>query len=74
LSNIRPAATIIVVTDEQELLTCFGINYGIQTYHVKDINKAKINYKIIAREAINCFEPNEQQAVAFFDKKFHEIN
>jgi pyruvate kinase len=73
ISNIRPAATIIVVTDELELLTCFGINYAIQTHYVKDLNEAKTNYQQVAREAIERFEPGEQQAIAFVDKKFKEI-
>jgi pyruvate kinase len=73
ISNIRPAATIIVVTDEIELLTCFGINYAIQTHYVKDLNIAKANYQQIAREAIERFEPGEKQVIAFIDKKFKEI-
>lgn len=55
LSSIRPAATIIVVSDEQELMTCFGINYGIQTYFVEDINKAKNNIQETAKKAIGHF-------------------
>ncbi|MDR2369618.1 MAG: pyruvate kinase [Mycoplasmataceae bacterium] len=73
ISNIRPAATIIVVTDEPELLTCFGINYAIQTHYVKDLNIAKNNYQQVAREAIDRFEPGEQRVIAFIDKKFKNI-
>ncbi|MDR1234504.1 MAG: pyruvate kinase [Mycoplasmataceae bacterium] len=75
ISNIRPAATIIVVTDERELLTCFGINYAIQTHYVKDLNvaKNKDNYHQVAREAIDRFEPGEQQAIVFLNRKFKEI-
>jgi hypothetical protein len=62
------------VTDEPELLTCFGVNYAIQTHLVKDINLAKDNYKQICREAVDRFEIDEKQIIAFFDKKFREIN
>jgi hypothetical protein len=62
-----------VVTDESELLTCFGINYAIQTHYVKDLNAAKLNYRQVAREAIERFEPGEQQVIAFVDKKFRDI-
>jgi hypothetical protein len=63
------------VTDERELLTCFGINYAIQTHYVKDLNvaKNKDNYHQVAREAIDRFEPGEQQAIVFLNRKFKEI-
>jgi hypothetical protein len=62
-----------VITDEPELATCFGINYAIQTHLVKDINVAKENYKQISREAVDRFEADEKQIIAFFDKKFREV-
>jgi pyruvate kinase len=73
ISNIRPAATIIVVTDQLELLACFGINYAIQTHYVKNLNEAKQDFKAVAREAINRFELDEQQAIVFIDKKFKTL-
>jgi hypothetical protein len=55
------------------MLTSFGINYAIQTHYVKDLNSAKLNYQQVAREAIDRFEPGEQQAIAYIDKKFKNI-
>jgi pyruvate kinase len=73
ISNIRPAATIVVVTDKTDLLTCFGINYAIQTHYVKDLEAAKANYQQVARDAVERFEPGELQVIAFIDKKFRKF-
>jgi hypothetical protein len=43
------------VSDEKELMTCFGINYAIQTYLVDDLNKAKDNTREVAERAIQHF-------------------
>ncbi len=72
VSNIRPAATIIVITSEKELLNAFAINYGIQTYYVKDLNQAKLDYKNVIAKAVEPFGIKDQHIIAFFDKKFHE--
>jgi hypothetical protein len=61
------------VSDEPELMTCFGINYAILTHYVKDLNIAKQNYQQVVREAVDRFEPNEKQIIAFIDGKFKEI-
>lgn len=48
LSNIRPAATIFVVTDIKEFNSYFGIYYGIKILLQEDINTALRNYQTIA--------------------------
>lgn len=73
MSNIRPAATIILVTDEKELLTCFGVNYAIQTFYVKDINTAKTNYQRVCQDALLQFGGDASSTLVFFDKKFREL-
>ena len=73
VSNIRPAATIMVVTSEEEILNSFAINYAIQTYLVKDLNKAKEDYKNVSKKAIATIYKEKYKAIAFFDKKFHEL-
>lgn len=73
ISNIRPAATIIVVTSEEEMLNQFAINYGIQMYLVKDLNAAKLSYEKVCMDAINQFQHKQKKAIAFFDKKFHYL-
>ncbi|MDR3163474.1 MAG: pyruvate kinase [Mycoplasmataceae bacterium] len=74
LSNIRPAATIIVVTDDEELLTCFGINYAIQTYYVKDLNQAKTNPQKIALAAIKQYQHNnEAKTLIYCNRKFQTL-
>ncbi|GHU30694.1 hypothetical protein FACS1894166_00800 [Bacilli bacterium] len=55
-------------------MTCFGINYAIQTHLVPDINQAKANYQQVVREAVERFEPGEKQVAVFFDGKFRPFN
>lgn len=74
ISNVRPAATIIVITDQKQLLTRFGINYAIQTHYVENLAQAMNDYKVISRSAVNRFEPEEKQAIAFINNKFKTIN
>ncbi|GHU47150.1 hypothetical protein FACS1894218_0980 [Bacilli bacterium] len=54
-------------------MTCFGVNYAIQTHLVDDINQAKTNYQQIVREAVDRFEPGERQVGVFFDGKFRSF-
>jgi pyruvate kinase len=74
ISNIRPAATIIIVTDEKELLTCFGINYAIQTYYIKDINSGKLNYQQVCTDVLKQFNGDKATTLVFFDRKFRNLN
>ena len=73
ISNIRPAATIILVTSETELLRYYAVHYGIQTYHVDDLNEAKSNYQEISKKALDTLFGNQKSAIAYFNKKFHKI-
>lgn len=75
LSNVRPGATIIVVTSEKELLNSFAINYGIQTFYVEDLNKAKLDYKTISCEAIKTLKKDfeSKEAIAYLDKHFYPL-
>lgn len=70
VSNIRPAATIIVVTDNKEQLTAFGINYGIQTYFVPSLASAKKQYKSVATKAVKSFKSKPGQFICFVDSDF----
>lgn len=72
LSSIRPAATIIVVSDEPELMTCFGINYAIQTYFVKDLNQSKENIQVIAKQAIESFSDKKVNYFVVVNNKIIE--
>ena len=73
ISNIRPAAVIILITGEPELLKFYAIHYGIQTYYVEDLNHAKDNYKSVAKKALNNIFGSKKSAIAYFNKKFHKI-
>lgn len=73
ISNIRPAATVILITSEPELLKFYAIHYGIQTYHVEDLNNAKENYKDVAQNALNNIFGSQKSAIAYFNKRFHKI-
>ncbi len=70
VSNIRPAATIVVITDKKELLTAFGINYAIQTYFVNNLTKAKKDYNKISKLAVKGFKQKPGKTIAFIDNKF----
>lgn len=52
LSNIRSAAGVIIVTDQDKIYTGHGIDYGIFTYKVNDLNEAKKMWKTTSLEAI----------------------
>ena len=73
ISNIRPAATVILVTSEPELLKFYAVHYGIQTYYVDDLNEAKENYKDVAEDALNNIFGSQKSAIAYFNKRFHKI-
>lgn len=73
ISNIRPAATIILVTSEPELLKFYAVHYGIQTYYVDDLNEAKENYKDVAEDALNNIFGSQKSAIVYFNKRFHKI-
>ncbi|MDE6476704.1 MAG: pyruvate kinase [Mycoplasmoidaceae bacterium] len=73
VSNIRPAATIVVITDKNELLTAFGINYAIQTYFVNNLTKAKKDYNNVSKLAVKGFKSNPGKTIAFIDNKFKVV-
>jgi pyruvate kinase len=73
ISNIRPAATIILVTSEPELLKFYAVHYGIQTYYVDDLNEAKENYRDVAEDALNNIFGSQKSAIVYFNKRFHKI-
>jgi hypothetical protein len=43
-----------VISDEK-LYTLFGINYGVKTWKVSDLKKAKKNYKETVQEALSVY-------------------
>ena len=53
ISNLHPITPILLITSEKELLNYYGIHYGIQTYLVGDLNKAKGNYETVVNKAIS---------------------
>ncbi len=67
VSNIRPAATIVVITDRKDLLTAFGISYAIQTYYVNDLAKAKKEYNKVSKAAVKTFKSKPGKTIAYID-------
>lgn len=67
VSNIRPAATIVVITDCKELLTAFGISYAIETYYVDDLLKAKKEYNKVSNAAVKTFKFKPGKIIAYID-------
>lgn len=56
LSNIRPAASIIIVTDDEKVYTGHGVDYAVNTYKVDDLEVAKKNWKEVALQAIKKYK------------------
>ncbi|AAP56829.1 pyruvate kinase [Mycoplasmoides gallisepticum] len=52
LSNAKLAASVIIVTDDQNVYTGHGVDYGVFTYKVDDLTKALSNYQLVAKKAI----------------------
>jgi pyruvate kinase len=55
ISNIRPGASIIVVTDSKTTYTKFGLFYGITTYLVPNLASAKKDSKKVADAAVKKY-------------------
>lgn len=73
VSNIRPAATILLITSEKELLRSFAISYGVQSFYVEDLNAAKGNYRQVINEAMNIYPHEDKRVIAYIDKKFVNV-
>ncbi len=56
LSNIRLAAGVIIITDNDKVYTSHGIDYGIFTYKVDDLTMAKKLWKEVSLRAINKYK------------------
>jgi hypothetical protein len=50
-------------------MTCFGINYAIKTYFVKNLDKAKENAKKIASDAVSNFTKRKVNYFIVCNKK-----
>jgi pyruvate kinase len=55
LSTIRPAAAIIVVTDDEKAYTKYGALYGVKTYLVDDLASAEESAAETLSKAINNY-------------------
>lgn len=73
ISNLHPITPIVLITSEKELLNYYGIHYGIQTYFVDNLNKAKENYKAIANKAISTTYNFNKPVLIYLNRKFYEI-
>lgn len=73
LAASRPAATCIIVTDDDEIANGYGIYYGIQTYKVNDLEKAKKEWKKIALDAVGHFPKNVGKALVLNDLDVHYL-
>jgi len=73
ISNLHPITPIVLITSEKELLNYYSIHYGIQTYFVDNLNKAKENYKAIANKAISTTYNFNKPVLIYLNRKFYEI-
>jgi pyruvate kinase len=69
ISGYRPGANIIAVIDKPDLYTKFGITYGITTYLVDDLNKAKKDYKKIAKNAVDHYSTGSKKYAIYLNGK-----
>ena len=72
ISNLHPIVPVVLVTSENELLNYYGIHYGIQTYLVNDLNKAKEAYTNVVNAALKTPD-SKKPILVFINKKFYEI-
>ena len=72
ISNLRPIVPTILVTSEKELLNYYGIYYGIQTYLVNDLNKAKEKYEQVVKDIFKTSKLKKLTLV-YMNKKLYEI-
>lgn len=73
VSNIRPAATILVFTDQESLIRKFGINYAIQTKLVNSLKEAKSNYRKLVKDFATHLYPKAKNIIAYIDNSFKKV-
>lgn len=73
LSNIRPAASIIVISDKKRLQTFFGLNYGVLVHYVDDLLKVLPNYKDKINELHDIYNLKRSNIV-LIDDSYKELD
>lgn len=68
LSNIRPAATIFVVTDKKRLETYFALNYAVIVHPVNNLIDTLQNYKEIVGEITDKYSLQRASIVLIDDE------
>ena len=72
LSNIRPAASIIVVTDKSRLEKYFGLNYGVIVHKVDNLVDELENYKDCVSR-INDIYGIQRANIVLIDNDYKEL-
>jgi pyruvate kinase len=70
ISNIRPGANIIVITDDENIYTAYGIYYAILTYKVDDLEDAKKNNIEVAKNALKIYSGDLSKSRIFIKNNF----
>lgn len=71
LANIHPAATIMVVTNNKEILKMFSINYGIEVFYKENLNDLSKNFMVYAKESLAIYQP--RNPIVYYKNKFFKL-
>jgi pyruvate kinase len=74
ISAIRPGAAIICVIDKPEIYNSFGINYGIYTHLVSNLNIAIKNCREVSKQVVKKFGEGTNKACCYIKGKIIRIN
>ncbi len=72
LSNIRPAASIFVITDNPELKRCFSIHYAVNTIYVDKISTDLNFVKEMVKKVKGIIPQDENKCIVISDNKIFE--
>jgi pyruvate kinase len=73
VSNIRPGAHVIVVTDQKDQYTKYGTYYGVTTYLVGSlsaVSKDQKELKTTFNKIVKQYAVGSKKAIAYVNKKF----
>lgn len=70
ISNIRPAAYVIYVTDSVDQYTRFGAYYGVSGYLVSDLKEAIKNSPKIVKDVVSIYGQGSKKCISYINGKF----
>ena len=69
ISNIRPAASIFAIIDDEKLKKCFALHYGVNTVFVDHLSEEMEFIKKVVKEIKTQLPPDEQKCIIITNQK-----